>query len=223
MARSVSARKPGRPPKAGPDEPAVREQILVKAAELFSTIGYAGTSISMLAKEVGISPGALYWYFGSKEELLYTLLKDGLDRYEEDIANAVGDAQGPAERLRLLTVGHVRAILQDPEVGRIVGFTANQLSHSLTASRWRSLHARQRKVIAQWRDVIQDGVRAGLFDVQDPTLAALAIIDMCEGTRGWFDPSGPLSAEDVAEQYSGFALGLVRGRARTRRRPATKR
>jgi AcrR family transcriptional regulator len=51
-----------------------RSAILSKAAELFSTKGYAGSSMSDLAEELGLSKAAIYHHFESKERLLRELM-----------------------------------------------------------------------------------------------------------------------------------------------------
>lgn len=52
-----------------------RSAILAKAADLFSEKGYAGTSMSDLAEDLGLSKAAIYHHFESKESILMTLVK----------------------------------------------------------------------------------------------------------------------------------------------------
>ncbi len=52
-----------------------RSAILIKAADLFSEKGYAGTSMSDLAEELGLSKAAIYHHFESKESILMNLVK----------------------------------------------------------------------------------------------------------------------------------------------------
>ena len=51
-----------------------KEKIIYAAFELFSTMGYWGTSISKIAKEAGVSKGLMYNYFTSKEHLLKAVI-----------------------------------------------------------------------------------------------------------------------------------------------------
>lgn len=48
---------------------AYKEQILARCYELFAREGYAAVTLRRLSKELGVSTGALYHYFSSKEEL----------------------------------------------------------------------------------------------------------------------------------------------------------
>lgn len=53
-----------------------RQQILKAAFEVFKTKGYAGTSITDIAKQADIGKGTLYLYFKNKEELLYSVVME---------------------------------------------------------------------------------------------------------------------------------------------------
>ena len=55
-----------------------RSEIYKKALDLFVNKGYDATSMSMIAKELGMSKANIYHYFSSKEDILYQLHLDDL-------------------------------------------------------------------------------------------------------------------------------------------------
>lgn len=55
-----------------------KDVIATAALKLFSEHGYKGTSISMIAKEAGISKGLMYNYYESKEQLLHEIMQHGV-------------------------------------------------------------------------------------------------------------------------------------------------
>ena len=58
-----------------PQDPQIRITEILDAAEyLFSSKGYLGTTISDIAKKMGVAQGMLYYYFKSKEEILESLV-----------------------------------------------------------------------------------------------------------------------------------------------------
>jgi AcrR family transcriptional regulator len=57
-----------------------RERLLDAAVQVFARDGYSGTSIDRIAAEAGLSKGAVYWNFVSKEELFFALLDERIDR-----------------------------------------------------------------------------------------------------------------------------------------------
>jgi len=65
-----------------------KAQILAIARDLFARQGYRGTSIADIARELGTTPAALYYHYGSKAELLDALLAEPLAAYAELAAQA---------------------------------------------------------------------------------------------------------------------------------------
>jgi AcrR family transcriptional regulator len=63
-----------------------RQKILDSATRLFSTQGYANTSLAQVAKEAQVSKALIFWHFSSKEDLFRTALKSTLEPYSIDVA-----------------------------------------------------------------------------------------------------------------------------------------
>lgn len=57
-----------------------REQLLDAAARVFAERGYRGASVESIAAAAGVTKGALYWNFDSKEDLFFSLLEERVDR-----------------------------------------------------------------------------------------------------------------------------------------------
>ena len=61
-----------------------KERILETALTLFAQSGYLGTSMHDIAKELGITKGALYKHYASKQEILDAIVKSTTAQYEAD-------------------------------------------------------------------------------------------------------------------------------------------
>lgn len=68
-------RRPGRP-RGGKRVTASREQLLDLALDLFSRQGIARTSLNAIAKEAGVTPAMLHYYFNSREQLLDAMIEE---------------------------------------------------------------------------------------------------------------------------------------------------
>lgn len=68
-------RRPGRP-RGGKRVTASREQLLDIALTLFSRQGIANTSLNAIAKEAGVTPAMLHYYFNSREQLLDAMIEE---------------------------------------------------------------------------------------------------------------------------------------------------
>ena len=96
------------------DDPTARA-ILSAAVQMIAARGYHGTSIRDIATFAGISPGSIYNHFGSKHELLVTILVRGGSALVEATERALLDAPAePAARLDAIVSTHVGVHAQNP-------------------------------------------------------------------------------------------------------------
>ena len=174
--------------------------------ELMSERGYHATSIRSIAKRAGMSTANLYHHFDSKQALLVQIMFGGIVRLRHDTDRARAEAgESAVDQLDAVVREHVVAHARRREVS------------FLTTSELRSLPGRERNRISRLFDeqqrcfdeVVALGIEQGLFSTPYPHDAARALASMCTAVAAWFVPGGPLSPEDVAERYVGFALSLV--------------
>src|SRR6184192_4435547 len=74
----------GRKPRAERPEPS-RKQLVRAAIDCFARLGYQGTSIDRIARDAGVTKGAVYYHFRDKEELLFDAVKDRVGGFEKQI------------------------------------------------------------------------------------------------------------------------------------------
>src|SRR5262250_2941866 len=88
------ARPRGKRPEAS------REQLIAAAIDCFARLGYQGTSIDRIARDVGVTKGAIYYHFRDKEQLLFEAVKDRIGGFERQVLDEVGPAPDALEKLR---------------------------------------------------------------------------------------------------------------------------
>lgn len=208
----TGGRRRGGPPSnavlAGDDPSAVA--IILAAVEVMARHGYHGTSVRDLAEAARVSPGLIYHHFGSKHDLLVTILDRGMDRLVQNTEEALFHAgDDPAERLRAIVAEHVLA------------HTRFRRESLLGNTELRSLSEPARRLIVSKRDtqqrmfdrVVRDGVVRGAFTTPHPKEAARMIVTACTAVATWFRETGPLSPEELAAVYQRMALDTVGHRA----------
>src|SRR5213593_1938228 len=85
-----------------------RAEICRTAAQIFRDRGYDATSVSDIARTLGITKAGLYHYFESKEALLFEITAYGLDRVRDDVIVPVRAVRDPEDRLREIVIRHAR-------------------------------------------------------------------------------------------------------------------
>lgn len=78
-----------------------RKNILETAARLFSSVGYANTSLSQVAKEAHVSKALIFWHFENKEQLFHAALQHSLEPYFINVVSDLDDLD-EVEQIRKL-------------------------------------------------------------------------------------------------------------------------
>jgi AcrR family transcriptional regulator len=185
--------------------PETREAIHDAALELFARLGYHATSMRAIAAEARVQPAAIYHWYASKEEILVQLQDDFMEQLTERVLAGMERHQRPALRLAAAVREHVvfhgrhtrAAFVTDSEI------------RALTESRRVALIAKRDEYQRMFSEVIRDGIRDGSLRTPDVHVATYAILLQCTGVALWFDPSGPLSLEEVAELHVELVLGSL--------------
>src|SRR5690349_7457646 len=77
-----------------------REAIVEQAATLYAQHGFLGASLADLAAACGMSKSLLYYYYPTKEDILYDIMASHLEGLEAAVAEVVGRPGAPGDRLR---------------------------------------------------------------------------------------------------------------------------
>ncbi len=190
-----------------------RDRILAVAATLFYRQGYGGTSMNSIAAALDISGPALYWHFKSKQELCFEAVRAELDRFVSGLRPASRESD-PAAQLSAFVAAYVGLKLRQSETLETPGASGvyRQLRDSLTQPQRETLDALQRQVVKQLRSILRRGDKSGEFKFDNLTVTTFAVISLCEYVFSWFDPDGPMSIGEVADDYRGLVLSMVGAR-----------
>src|SRR6059058_6634245 len=74
----------GRKPRAERPEPS-RKQLMAAAIDCFARLGYQGTTIDRIARDAGVTKGAVYYHFRDKQQLLFEAVKDHVGEFERQV------------------------------------------------------------------------------------------------------------------------------------------
>jgi AcrR family transcriptional regulator len=187
------------------NEPGRKQQILQGALRLFSQAGYQGTSLQVIADELGITRPAFYYYFHSKNELLWGLIGSLGDQLLEEAQPVVATDASTAAKLHDLLVTHTRAILTNRDAFKIY-FTERHLVESQRDEQLRSGEEQYHRL---YEAVIRDGQRQGLFRDEDANVLALLVTGFANSALQWFQMRRDLTIEDMSELVADLCLAAI--------------
>ncbi len=157
-----------------------RNQILDAAGNVFAEKGLQKTRMDDIVHESGLSKGALYWYFKSKDDIILAILRrifDGEFRMLSDLVEAQGTAEDRLRKFIDLVIRDLRSL---------TSFNAITYEFYALAFRSKSIRKIFRAYLEEYlrimQSIIEQGIRDGEFRDYDSKDIAVAIGALSEGT-----------------------------------------
>jgi TetR/AcrR family transcriptional regulator, cholesterol catabolism regulator len=203
--------EPGLPIGGSP----LQQRLAAAAVELFYRQGALATSVRQITEACGLTPGALYNHFDSKDQLLYVVVRDIHLRLENVLAAARAAVEGdPVAELSAIVKVYVARHSDHRETARV----ANREFALLTGEAYEEVVAIRRRLRDTVVDVLLAGQKSQVFDLVGgddraaAVLTAIPILDMCVHISEWFHERRPLSHADLEARYIGLALRMAGAR-----------
>ncbi len=185
----------------------VPQRLLAAATRLFAEQGYDRTSVQEIVRAAGVTKGALYHYFGSKDDLLHEVYGRVL-RLQQERLDAFAGADAPVER-------RLRDAAADVVVTTIENLDDTKIffrsMHHLGPEKLKQVRAERRRYHERFRALVEEGQRSGVFGSATP---ADLVVDYHFGSvhhlASWYRPDGPLSARQVADHLADLLMRALR-------------
>jgi AcrR family transcriptional regulator len=183
------------------------QDIYLAAAQLFVEKGLDSTSVADIADALNMTKAGLYYYFESKQELLYRIVLLGLDSVKEEVLDPAREIKDAEERLRFIILNHARLAAEGNHAVIIVSHEMNSLSFTQREA----MLKRRREYFEFVRNTLVELKKdKKLYDI-DITTATFTLLGMILWLPRWFRPNGKLTVKQVCEDVCDMALkGLLR-------------
>ncbi len=187
------------------------QHILRHAAEVFAEKGFGGASIRDISRASGVSLSGLYYYFESKQKLLFLIQMHAFSNILERLESRLEGIEDPAERLRVLIRNHLDYFLQHPVEMKVFSHEADALEDPYR----REVAAIKRRYYQLALGVYEDLVRAARPSAASPRVAVLGLFGMMNWIYTWHNPRVDPQADSLAEMMADiFLKGAVNGHGR---------
>lgn len=189
-----------------------REAVLHSAARIFSELGYHGTSLDLVAEELGITRPTVYYYFKNKDEILFECVRIGLQKIENE-ANKVNKQGGTAaQKMEAVIYKYAEIMMMD--FGKCLIKVGDQ---PLPLESRYTLRKMQADIDHNIRAIITQGVDEKVFKLCDPKLTAFAVAGSLNSIARWHRADGKSKPDEIAEHFATFLMnGLEVGDSTTK-------
>jgi AcrR family transcriptional regulator len=178
--------------------------LLVSAVLCFSRQGFHATTTRDITATVGLSPGALYVHFPSKEAVLFEIVRTGHERALETMRSQP-DEGDPTDYVRRLVASHVAWHARHHTVARVCQYELAALAPQHHAV---ILGLRQ-QFSTVLRSAVTQGARSGAFEVPDVNRTVRAMLSLGIDLVRWYRLDGADSPEEIGGFYADLALRMI--------------
>jgi AcrR family transcriptional regulator len=187
-------------------------RILESAYQLFSQNGYDVTSVADICYSAGVSKGAFYHHFSSKQAIFMELMESWLEGLDAGFQIAQHETESiPQAILQMATMAGNVAQSAEVNLSIILEFW-NQASRDPAI--WKAAIAPYRRYQDFFTALIQEGIDQGSFREEiDPLAASRALVSLAMGLlmQAVFDPKNINWGEEVHHSIEFLLRGLEKG------------
>jgi AcrR family transcriptional regulator len=193
---------------AGPAAPSTVERLLDAAAGAFADRGFHATTTRDIASRAGLSPAGVYVHFDSKEAVLYALSRRGHEAALDLVRGSATGPGTPTERVARVMSGFATWHAEHYEVARVVQY---EFPHLQPEHRDEVLTLRK-DIDEAVRELLEEGVASGEFEVTDVRETALALMSLCIDVARWYSPGVRRTPDRIGPTYASLGLRLLGAR-----------
>lgn len=175
-------------------------RILRQSAAEIARRGFHNTSIRDISRAAGVSVSGLYYYVGSKEELLFLIQDHCFGTVLDNLERQLTGVADPPRRLQLLVENHLRFFAANMEEMTVLSHEAD----TLTGEYRTRINARKRRYTEICQEIMERLQRPGC--AMTPRTATFALFGMLNWIYNWYDPARDVPVAELADQMGRLFL-----------------
>ena len=176
-------------------------KILEHATDVFYERGYEGSSMRDLSRATGMSLAGLYYYFESKEKLLYLIQKHTFTTIIEQLRHRLKAEQDPEARVRIFILNHLEYFLSNQKAMKVLSHEDDVLKNGFGTE----IAAIKREYYKICRGLLEE-LKSRSGREFDTRIAVLSLFGMMNWIYTWHHPKTDADAESLARQMGDIFL-----------------
>ncbi len=182
-------------------------EILTHATDVFCKKGYEGASMRDLSRASGMSLAGLYYYFESKERLLFLIQKHTFTTIVQRLKARLDGVSDPEQQIRIFILNHLEYFLTNPASMKVLSHEAEALKNGF-ASEVAAIKREYYRICVGLLDELK-GVRGLQFSTR---IAVLSLFGMMNWIYTWHNSRVDADAEQIAREMGDiFLRGVTNG------------
>jgi TetR/AcrR family transcriptional regulator, cholesterol catabolism regulator len=206
VASAVPVRRPPIAPRPETRFDRRLAKIIVHATNVFYEKGYEGASMRDLARSSGMSLAGLYYYFESKEKLLYLIQKHTFTTIVEQLRERLDNVSEAELRIRIFILNHLEYFLTNQKAMTVLSHEDDVLRNSFGAE----IAGIKREYYRICIGLLDDFKREKRLEFSS-RIAVLSLFGMMNWIYTWYNPRVDGAASQIAREMADIFLRGICG------------
>ena len=173
-----------------------RDDIFKIIAKLFKEKGFYNTSIKDISEKVGLKGGSLYYHIKSKEDALFKICEDAINRLLAELEMIVKADDDPKTKLTMIVENHIEYF-----INYFYETSVFLIETKALGDKYQKMYTDKRdRFEFHIRNVLRQGMREGVFRRGDVKLMAFAILGMVNWMVIWYNPEGKWGVNKIKKE-----------------------
>ena len=194
--------------------------VLKTSAAIFAEKGYHSTSIRDIARATKMSLSGLYYYFKSKDELLFLIQDYCFSTVIDDCDKLLKGVEDPVHRLKLLIENHLHYFVHNMNEMKVLSHEANSISGDL----FKKVNSKKRQYVDLVMALLEEIARANRVKGLDFRVATFSLFGMMNWIYNWYNPRKDVDVAGLSQNITRiFLSGLLGDKSKEAERLETGR
>ena len=176
--------------------------VLKTSAAVFAEKGYHSTSMRDISRATKMSLSGLYYYFKSKEELLFLIQDFCFSTVIGDCRRLLDGVDDPVRRLKLLIENHLNYFVNNMNEMKVLSHEAN----SITRDMFRKVNTKKRQYVDLVMSLLAEIAREHRVEGVDIRVATFSLFGMMNWIYNWYDPRKDVDVEGLSKNITRLFL-----------------
>jgi len=174
-----------------------KQRIMNSAIKVIAEKGYNGASTALIARDAGVSQGIIFHYFGNKEDLFWTMIKQKAEIFERELKQNLRDEKNALKKIEIALITFAKLIEKEEKFYEVV---IKQIRGSgLNLEKLNKIGVMKFAYLIN--ELITEGIQQGVVRNIDPEIASICFFGMIDfNAFRWFLRNKDFSLEQIAKQ-----------------------
>jgi len=176
--------------------------VLKTSAAVFADKGYHSTSMRDISRATKMSLSGLYYYFKSKEELLFLIQDYSFSTIMGDCLRLLDGVDDPIRRLKLIIENHLNYFVQNMNEMKVLSHEAD----SITGDLFKKVNTKKRQYVNLVMNLLTEIAREHRLDGIDVRVATFSLFGMMNWIYNWYNPRKDVNVTGLAKNITRLFL-----------------